>query len=129
EGTRRQLEFMSYLWSAAADPWLAGALALVLAALIVAIYLREGRTADSSYKALLAGLRLFLVLLMLAVLLPQLQLSIRREGWPDVAILIDDSRSMSVTDHYQDPAVAEVAQRLGQDCGLSNPERLQIAQA
>jgi hypothetical protein len=129
EGTRWQLEFMSYLWSAAADPWLAGALALALAALIVAIYLREGRTADNGYKSLLAGLRLFLVLLMLTVLLPQLRLSIRREGWPDVAILIDDSRSMSVTDHYQDPAVAQVAERLGQECGLSNPERLQIAQA
>jgi hypothetical protein len=129
EGTRWHLEFTPYLWDAAADPWLAGALAIGIAILVVAIYLREGRTARGPYKLLLAGLRLFLVLLALTVLLPQLRLAIEREGWPDVAILIDDSRSMSTTDHYQDPAVAEMAERLGQESGLSSPQRLQFAQA
>src|SRR5439155_9900673 len=61
EGTRWHLEFTPYLWDADADPWLAGALALGLAVLIVAVYRREGQTASSSYKFLLAGLRLFYV--------------------------------------------------------------------
>jgi hypothetical protein len=104
-------------------------LALGLAILIVAIYLREGRTAGTAYKALLAGLRLFFVLLTLTVLLPQLRLWFEREGWPDVAILVDDSRSMGTTDHYQDRATAEAIRRLANENGLSNPERLQLAQA
>src|SRR5262249_21502346 len=70
-----------------------------------------------------------LFLLALGVLLPQLQLSFEREGWPDVAILLDDSRSMSTTDQYQDAAVQDVARRLGQENGISSPERLQLVQA
>jgi len=129
EGTRWHLEFTPYLWDAVADPWLAGALALGLAVLVGAIYLREGSTASRAYKLLLAGLRLFYVLLTLCVLLPQVRLWFEREGWPDVAILIDDSRSMSTSDRYQDPAVQERVQKLAQASGFSNPERLQIAQA
>jgi von Willebrand factor type A domain len=68
-------------------------------------------------------------LLTLTVLLPQLRLSFERQGWPDVAILIDDSRSMSATDHYQDPAIGKAVGRLGNESELSSPERLQIAQA
>jgi hypothetical protein len=129
EGTRWHLEFTPYLWDATADPWLAGTLALGLAVLVVAIYLREGHTAGTAYKGLLAGLRVFFLLLMLAVLLPQLRLWFEREGWPDVAILIDDSRSMSTTDHYRDRATEEAVRRLAEENGLSSPERLQLAQA
>src|SRR5207245_11143737 len=76
-----------------------------------------------------AGLRLFYLLLALSVLLPQLRLWFEREGWPDVAILVDDSRSMSATDRYQDPAVQEMVDKLAKTGGFSNPERLQLAQA
>ncbi len=135
EGTRWRLEFTPYLWDAAADPWLAGAFALAMTALVVAIYLQEGRSASQVYKFLLAGLRMFFVLLTLAVLLPQVRLWFEREGWPDIAILIDDSRSMSTADLYQDARVREAAARLfdqgAQEItpGLTMPERLQLAQA
>jgi hypothetical protein len=129
EGTRWRLEFNPYLWDAAADPWLAGGFALAMAVMVVAIYLREGRTARPVYKFLLAGLRMFFVLLTLAVLLPEIRLWFERQGWPDVAVILDDSRSMSTVDQYQDPAVREAAARLGQETGLSAPERLQLAQA
>lgn len=129
EGTRWHLEFTSYLWDGTADPWLAGSLVLGLAGLVLAIYLREGHTAGTAYKVLLAGLRLFFVLLTLTVLLPQLRLWFEREGWPDVAILIDDSRSMGTTDHYQDRATEEAVRRLAGENAPSNPERLQLAQA
>jgi Mg-chelatase subunit ChlD len=129
EGTRWHLEFTPYLWDAASDPWLAGGLALVLAAMVVAIYLKEGTTASPAYKLLLAGLRVFFVLLALAVLLPQIRLWFEREGYPDIALVFDDSRSMSTTDAYQDVAVREAAARLGVETGLSMPDRLQLAQA
>jgi hypothetical protein len=129
EGTRWHLEFTSYLWDAAADPWLAGGGALGLAIVVVAIYLHEGHTASTLYKLLLAGLRLFFVFVTLAVLLPQMRLAFEREGWPDVAILIDDSRSMSTSDQYQDPAIEKMVHGLTDESGPTSPERLQIAQA
>jgi hypothetical protein len=129
EGTHWRLEFLPYLWSAAADPWLAGMLAFSSAAMVIVIYLREGHTARPSYKLLLAGLRIGFVLMMLAVFLPQIRLWFERQSWPDVAIIIDDSRSMSAADNYRDPRVAEAAERLARVANLAAPERLQLAQA
>jgi hypothetical protein len=129
EGTRWHLEFTPYLWDAVADPWLAGTFALAMMVLVVCIYLREGQTASAPYKLLLAGLRMFFILLALAVLLPQVQLWFERQGWPDVAILIDDSRSMSTFDRYQDANVQAAADRLAREADLSTPERLHLVKA
>jgi hypothetical protein len=129
EGTRWRLEYTPYLRDAAIDPWLAGAFVLAITFVVLVIYWHEGRTANSRYKLLLAGLRLGLVLLTLAVLLPQLRLLFERQSWPDIAIIIDDSRSMSHVDEYQDLRVRQAAERLAKLGSLSAPERLQIAQA
>jgi hypothetical protein len=129
EGSRWRLEFNSFLWDAAADPWLAGLLAVAAAGLVGWVYFREGRTAGTGYRLLLAGLRLSLVLLTLAVLLPELRLWFERQGWPDVAILIDESASMSTTDQYQDPQVQAAANQIAADAGLTNPDRLALAKA
>jgi hypothetical protein len=129
EGTHWRLESRPYLWDAASDPWLAGLIALAATALVVATYLREGRTTGKAYKLLLAGLRVCAVLLTLAVLLPQLRLWFERQSWPSLALVLDDSKSMSATDRYQDPQVREAADRLAQVAGLTAPERLQLAQA
>jgi hypothetical protein len=129
EGTHWRLEFLAYLWSPAADPWLAGFLALASAAMVILTYLQEGRTASLGYKLLLSGLRMSFILLTLAVFLPQLRLWFERQGWPDVALIIDDSRSMSTIDHYRDPKVAEAADRLAKLASLSTANRLQLAQA
>jgi hypothetical protein len=129
EGSRWRLEFGSYLWDAAADPWLAGLLAVGAGALVVWVYSREGRTAGTAYRVLLGGLRLCFVLLALAVLLPQLRLWFERQAWPDVAIILDDSASMSTVDRYQDPRVQAAADQLAADAGLSTAERLALAQA
>jgi len=94
-----------------------------MGALVVIIYLREGVTASRLYKLLLAGLRMFLVLLTLTVLLPQVRLWFEREGWPDVVIILDDSRSMSTIDEYQDPRVQEAAHRLAKETPLAAPDR------
>ena len=127
EGTRWRLEFSPYLWSPAADPWLAALLGIAALVYVTGIYLREGRTASTAYKILLSGLRGGFLLLTLAVLLPQLKLWFERQAWPDVAIIIDDSRSMSTADHYQEPRVREALQRL---TGIAaDMPRLQIAQS
>jgi hypothetical protein len=128
EEFRWHLEFAPYFLNAASDPWLAASLALGVSALVFGIYLREGKVAATVYGLLLAGLRVSLVLLVLGVFLPQLQLSFERRERPDVAILIDDSRSMSATDVYQNEEIQEAAARLGRELGLSTPERLQLAQ-
>ncbi len=134
EGSRWRLEFSSYLWDSHADPWLAAALALGAAALVWVVY-RQERTAAQSGRgdraACLAriGLRVGLVLLLLAVLLPQVKLWFERQGWPYVAILIDDSRSMSTVDRYSDPQLQQVVDRLAGLDGLNHKERLQLAQA
>ena len=57
-------------------------------------------------------MRLGLVALALVVLLPQVRLAFEREGWPDVVVVIDDSRSMGVVDAFRDPAVQAKADEL-----------------
>jgi hypothetical protein len=126
EGTRWHLEFASFLRDSASDPWLAGGIALGAAVLVFSIYRFEGSTAGFGYRLLLGGLRWALVLLTLAVLLPQLQLRFERQGWPDVAILVDNSLSMGDGDHYQDE---EVRKRAAQLVNGDRPTRLQLAQA
>ncbi len=129
EGTHWRLEYTPYLVDGANDPWLAGGWALAMVVLVVMLYFREGRTASASYKLLLAGLRLFFVFLMLIVLLPEVQLWFERQGWPDVVILLDDSGSMSTVDSFQDEHVREAASRLAKTRGVTDLDRLQLAQA
>ena len=129
EGTRWRLEFLPYLMDALTDSWLASALAVASGILVVLIYIREGRTTRPAFKLLLAGLRFCLVLVLLAVLLPQVRLWFERQGWPDVAIIVDDSQSMSTVDTYRDAAVQKRAQELGRWTGLPSADRLRLAQA
>ncbi|GIW82187.1 MAG: hypothetical protein KatS3mg105_3994 [Gemmatales bacterium] len=129
EGSRWRLEFSPYLTGGKNDPWYAGALALVALILLVAIYLREGDFARTTYKLLLAGMRFVLILLVLAVLLPQLKLWFERQSWPDVALMIDDSRSMSARDNYRDDAIHQAAERLAKQAGMDAPTRLELAKA
>ena len=97
----------SYLWDAAADPWLAGAC-------------RPGRgragrrhlparrqhsqrgTTSCCWSACACASSCCCW----SCCLPQLTLWFERQGWPDVVILLDDSQSMSTVDHYRDPRSA-----------------------
>src|SRR5262249_5231148 len=62
-----------------------------------------------------AAMRLGLLFLTLVVLLPQLRLFFEREGWPDVVLLIDTSKSFGKPDDYQDDNVKKHAEQLGLD--------------
>ena len=46
-------------------------------------------------------------------MLPQLQLRFDRQSWPDVVLIIDDSRSMGEPDSFTDEKVRERADELG----------------
>jgi hypothetical protein len=121
EGTRWRLETLDYLTGdARTDRWLVAG-ALLLAGLFVwRVYRRErpgaaagGRVGRWRNPILRLGtLRLGLIALTLAVLLPQARLAFEREGWPDVVVVIDDSQSMGVVDTFRDPTVQAKADEL-----------------
>jgi Mg-chelatase subunit ChlD len=107
EATHWDLEFHSYLRDPSSDFWLAAGIAF-LGGLVVFWCLRaEAPFVRPGYKALIGTMRMFLILLTLIVLLPQLQMRFDRQGWPDVALIIDDSRSMGEPDFYRDEAIQE----------------------
>ena len=104
-------------------PWvtLLGIVALVVA--ITGIYLREARQAGRGYRLVLAAVRLLaigLVLLMIA----QIELLLQRTGLPFVVVIIDDTRSMGIVDHYdedvrkslEDRVARVLKQAAGQRC-------------
>jgi hypothetical protein len=128
EGTRWRLEYSPYFLDSASDPWLAATVAAGALALAAFAYRRELRGASRGLRVILVGLRLVFVLLLLVVLLPRLRLWFERQGWPDVALLLDDSQSMSARDHYRDPAVRDAAARLASVAGLAEADRLRLAQ-
>jgi hypothetical protein len=122
ESSHWNLRFTPYLGSHTG--LLVTVLALGALALVVLVYRAEPSTTGKVYKVLLGGLRLFLILMALLVLLPQLQLHFQREGWPDVVILIDDSRSMGEPDNYRDESTRDAAARLGKQAKQDLQERL-----
>ncbi|HYT95185.1 MAG TPA: VWA domain-containing protein [Gemmataceae bacterium] len=125
EGTRWHLEFTPFLSSdPMTDLWLIGGIAVLALGLIVGVYFVEPKTANLPYKLVLGGFRIFLVLLTLVVLLPQLRLRFERQGWPDVVLLIDDSKSMGVTDHFREDAVQTKADSLGEHIRKQIQQRL-----
>ncbi len=114
ENTRWDLERQQWLPAFADETWLAALLVIGSLVLIFFTYRAEAPTIHPAYKMLMGALRIFLILLMVAVLLPQLQLRFDRQGWPDLVLLVDDSRSMGEPDAFQDDKVRERAVELGE---------------
>jgi hypothetical protein len=108
----------------ASDNWVLGLIGAVSILMVVLIYLAEAPTVHPIYKLLLASIRLFLVFTTLAVFLPQLQLRIDRQGWPDLVFLIDTSRSMGEPDVFQDDKVRKRAKELGERIQKQVAEKL-----
>jgi hypothetical protein len=114
------------------DPWPIVGIALVAAAMIFFIYRAEGARTGVAYRLLLGGLRLFMILLVLVIIGPRAEVHFDLQGWPDVVMIIDDSRSMGEPDHYQDAAVQEAVKRLGEQVRgrekIRLPERIKNIQ-
>jgi len=134
EGTRWRLEYLPFLsGQAKADRWLAGMLFVVIGAGVVLLYWLERlasrvrvpgeRNPARSSMLSLIGLRLAMFFLVLVVFLPQIRLFFEREGWPDVVLLFDTSKSCGTTDDYQDEKAKTRAEQLALDWSrLSQPQ-------
>ncbi len=129
EGTRWRLETSpAFLRSARADARLGAGLFAVGTILTLLLYRLERRAAGGLRRVILpALLRLAALAVACFVMLPQLRLAVDREGWPDVAILLDASASMATVDDLQDPAVRAKAEQLAGAAGLSSADRLALA--
>ncbi len=138
EGTRWRLEKMPYLsGDARLDRWLVGGTIAFAVVYIASIYRRERIGSGESARPRrffrhpltgLASLRLGIVLLTLTVLLPQIQLAFERKGWPDIVIVFDDSRSMSIVDSFHDPLIREKADKLKKEWSKLAAPRIETIQ-
>lgn len=120
EGTTWGLEH-SWNW----PPWLTLLFVALAAAFVVVIYLRENRDAPPALRMLLAGIRLALVAIVL-FMLAQFAVTFSRTGLPYVAVLVDDSLSMTVIDRYDDQIRKTIVERLRKS-GLDEPSRWNLA--
>jgi hypothetical protein len=94
-------------------PWVTLLFVALAVIFVVAIYLRDGRRVSQMYRMLLAAIRLVLIALVL-LMIAQVTLSLKRTGLPYVAVLVDDSLSMTVVDQYAEPARKAMAARVKQ---------------
>jgi len=110
--------------------WLIAAVAaLGCIAIAVGMYWRERAAAGGFRRILLpTALRTGTFLLALFVLLSQWQLAFKREGWPEVVILLDTSASMATVDEFRDPVVRAKAEQLAASVNLPSAHRLKLAQ-
>ncbi|QEH36860.1 hypothetical protein OJF2_54450 [Aquisphaera giovannonii] len=110
--------------------WLLIAVVLGGSSLIIWLYRREGR-ASAGYKALLATIRIAL-LLMLTLMIAEAVLSVERTGLPYLTIMVDDSASAAIADQYEDPKVRPALESIASPAaaaaaGPREPSRLDIA--
>ena len=130
EGTRWRLDSANAYAAGRVELWAVLGIAGVALGAVLLAYRGEGRGTGSIRRLLLPGaLRVAALLLVLFVVLPQLRIAFDREGWPDVAILLDNSASMSTVDALRDPAVRARAEELQSLAGLSAANRFQLAKA
>ncbi|MFO0849977.1 MAG: VWA domain-containing protein [Gemmataceae bacterium] len=130
EGTHWRLETASALLPGrVADRRLLLGLGVAGLVLVLALYRWERRAAGRFRTvAVPFALRAAALLFALFVLLPQLRLAFDREGWPDIAVLLDTSASMATVDDLQDPRVKAKADELTRVGKLTAAERLKLAQ-
>jgi hypothetical protein len=101
-------------------PWVTLLFAALSVLFVLTVYFRENRQASRRCRFLLAVVRLTLVALALAMI-AQLTLSFQRTGLPYVAVLVDDSLSMTVVDRYEGQ-ISKVIQERMRRAGLESAE-------
>lgn len=98
---------------------------LASAGLIVWLYRREGPAAGW-YRAMLATVRIALVLLTV-FMLSEAVLSVDRTGLPYFVVMVDDSASAQIVDQYEDAAQKTAAEAFAQAVGKSEATRWAVA--
>ncbi len=120
EGTTWSLDH-SWGW----PPWVTFLVVVVAVVFAAASYLRENRQAPAWYRMFLAAIRTTLVGIVL-VMLAQLVLTLQRTGLPYVAVLLDDSLSMTIVDRYDD-SVRKTLQERVRKAGFEPASRWNLA--
>jgi hypothetical protein len=95
--------------------------AAALVAIVVYVYLREGRRVGRGYRLILSVLRLCQIALVLAMA-AQIELLLQRTGLPFVVVIVDDTKSMTTVDQYDDAQRKSLEDRLTKT--LSAPVKL-----
>lgn len=120
EGTAWSLEH-TWGWPA----WVTLLFVIFAVVFVVATYLRENRQSPTWFRLSLAGIRLALIGIVM-LMLAQFALSLQRTGLPYVAVLIDDSLSMTVVDQYADELHSQIQRRI-ESAGFEKPSRWNLA--
>ncbi len=109
-------------------PWVVVVLAVCAVAIVVWVYLREVGQRPRWYRLMLAAVRL--ALLALAVLMiAQVTLVLQRTGLPYIALLLDDSLSMTIVDRYGQAQERALRNRLRKTAvDSADPSRWSILQ-
>jgi hypothetical protein len=115
---------LEYAWPL--PPWLSLLAAAAIVALVVYVYLRESRQAGRVYRLMLAGVRL-VVLAIVVFMIAQVSIALRRTGLPYIAVLVDDSLSMTTADRYDEKVHAQLLERMKRAGLTGEPTRWQLA--
>jgi len=109
------LDPRSFLFSIPSESWWMVGIAITAACTMFAVYISEARKASNIiYMILLAWIMTLFFLTIQFYLGPQWQLQFAREGYADLGIIIDDSRSMGEYDIFQDEKVIERVKKLSE---------------
>ena len=111
-------------WSWA--PWATLLLAMFAVGWVVYFYAREGAAAGRLAKAVLVMLRLSLIAIVV-FMIAEFTLTLRRTGLPTIAIVVDDSASMGIDDHYDDKKLRALVSSRIQTARLERSDRLNLA--
>ncbi len=109
-------------------PWLVLAVLIASAAILLTVYLRESQSASRPWKVLLAAMRLALVGIVLLMLYGW-TVQRHRTDLPDVVVVLDDSASMALVDHYDDKSLAAAIDRRLAAVKLPERTRLNLAKS
>ncbi len=123
EGTVWRLD---HVWSWA--PWVTVLFLIAAALLVFWLYRQESSSAGRFYKIALGTIRLSLIGIVL-IMLAELALSLERTGLPYVVVVLDDSRSMSIVDHYDDKKLNALIDKRLEKLELEEPSRFNLAKS
>ncbi|MSQ93283.1 MAG: VWA domain-containing protein [Gemmataceae bacterium] len=116
EGSRWTYEKMPFLFGMPGNEvWYLALFTIAGIITIFFIYKAEAPRVALAYKLLLGALRLYLILFAVWFLLRRPELHYDREGFPDVVLLIDDTRSMGESDTIQDADVMKRVKKLSDE--------------
>ncbi len=113
-------------WSSAIPNWVVLLIGIGVVAYVASIYWRDAKHASRKVRLSFIALRLLLIAVAL-IFLTELSLSIDRTGLPTVIVLIDDSASMGLEDHYTTAEEAAI-QKWSHAVKTSSKSRLHLAQ-